>query len=70
VAFFKRRRTEAELRDIAKALRKGWTPGDPIASHLRRALPAINQMVHDQGVLIADIGRALDLAGIHYSTGH
>ena len=52
----KRRRTNTELREIAKELGQGWTPGDAIRTHLRRALPTINHLVRDQGVLIADIG--------------
>lgn len=69
MTFYKRRRSEAELQEIARTLAKGWTQGDPVAPHLRRTLPIISQMIHGEGVLIADIAQALDFVGIHYRTG-
>jgi len=50
-------------------LRKEWVAGDPVQVYLRQALPVIDQMIHFEGVHLADVVRALNAIGITYQGG-
>ena len=50
-------------------LRKAWVAGDPVQVYLRQALPVIDQMIHFEGVHLADVVRALNAIGITYQGG-
>jgi len=50
-------------------LRKAWVAGDPVQVYLRQALPVIDQMIHFEGVHLADVVRALNAIGIAYQGG-
>ena len=67
----KRKRTGAELHDLALALGADWTPGDTVQTWINKhegKTRELSRMV-EGGWLWEDIGKAMHLAGITYSTG-
>ena len=67
----KRVRTNGELADLARRVGADWHPGDNVMTWIRRheaTTHELSLLVRD-GWSWADLGRALDLAGIHYQTG-
>jgi len=65
----KRRRTSTEFALICDRIRKGWVAGDPVQVYLRQAFPVIDQMIHFEGIHLADVVRALNAIGITYQGG-
>src|SRR6185312_9528252 len=65
----KRARPDAQVERVAAQLRDRWTAADGIMPWLRRRLPLLTRLNQDEGWSWADIGRALDAAGIRYETG-
>src|SRR3954453_18764941 len=65
----KRAPPHAQVERVAAQLRDRWTAADGIMPWLRRRLPVLTRLNQDEGWSWADIGRALDAAGIHYETG-
>jgi hypothetical protein len=67
----KRKRTDAELQDLARALGADWTRGDTVQIWIHKhegKTGELSRMV-EAGWLWEDIGKAMHLAGITYSTG-
>lgn len=67
----KRVRTNGELAELARRVGADWHPGDNVMTWIRRheaTTHELSLLVRD-GWSWADLGRALDLAGIHYQTG-
>ncbi len=67
----KRKRTVAELKDLARVLGADWTQGDTVQTWIHKhegKIGELSRMVED-GWLWEDIGKAMHLAGIAYSTG-
>lgn len=67
----KRKRTDAELNDLARVLGADWTQGDTVQTWIHKhegKTRALSRMV-EEGWLWQDIGRAMHLAGITYRTG-
>jgi hypothetical protein len=67
----KRKRTDAELNDLARVLGADWTQGDTVQTWIHKhegKTGELSRLVED-GWLWEDIGRAMHLAGIAYSTG-
>lgn len=65
----KRARLDAEITVLAARLGTDWTPGDAVEPWLRRHVDELTDLVRDRDWSWADIGRALDLAGIRYASG-
>ena len=65
----KRRRTSAEFALMCDRLRKKWVAGDPVQVYLRQTLPVMDQLIHFEGVHLADVVRALNAIGITYQGG-
>jgi hypothetical protein len=65
----KHARPDAQVERVAAQLRDRWTAADGIMPWLRRRLPLLTRLNQDEGWSWADIGRALDAAGISYETG-
>ena len=66
----KRKRTDAELNDLARVLGADWTQGDTVQTWIHKhegKTRALSRMV-EEGWLWQDIGRAMHLAGITYRT--
>ncbi len=55
---------------IATQLGEGWVSGDPVAPFLRKKLPLIEAMIHENQISLRDIARALVDVGITYRTGN
>jgi hypothetical protein len=67
----KRKRTDAELHDLARVLGADWTQGDTVQTWIHQhegKTGELSRMV-EAGWLWEDIGKAMHLAGITYSTG-
>jgi len=62
-------RPDAEIEQLAAELRARWTPADGIMPWLRKRLSRLTRLHEDEGWSWADIGRAMDAAGIRYETG-
>jgi hypothetical protein len=65
----KHARPDAQVERLAAQLRDRWTAADGIVPWLRRRLPLLTRLNQDEGWSWADIGRALDAAGITYESG-
>jgi len=65
----KHARPEAQVEGLAAQLRDHWTAAEGIMPWLRRRLPLLTQLHEDEGWAWADIGRAMNAAGITYETG-
>jgi len=64
----KRRRTDAELQALAIALGADWILGEPVQAWINRHEGELSRLV-EEGWSWEDIGKAMHLAGISYSTG-
>jgi len=67
----KRKRSDAELQALARVLGADWTPGDTVQTWIHKhegKTGELSRMV-EEGWLWEDIGKAMHLAGITYSTG-
>ena len=67
----KRKRTDAELHDLALGLGADWKPGDTVQTWINKhegKTGELSRMVED-GWLWEDISKAMHLAGITYRTG-
>lgn len=67
----KRVRSTGELAELARQLGADWQSGDSVMTWIRRheaTTHELSRLVRD-GWSWSDLGRALDLAGIHYQTG-
>lgn len=62
-------RPDADVERLAAELRGRWVPADGIKPWLRRNAARFQRMVRAEGWSWQDIGRALTLAGIVYSSG-
>jgi hypothetical protein len=65
----KRARPDTQVERLAAQLRDRWTAANGIVPWLRRRLPLLTRLNRDEGWSWADIGRALDVAGITYESG-
>ena len=67
----KRKRSDAELQDLARAFRADWTAGDMVHTWIHKhegKSGELSRMV-EEGWLWEDISKAMQLAGITYSSG-
>jgi hypothetical protein len=67
----KRKRSDAELQDLARVLGADWTQGDAVQTWIHKhegRTGELSRLVED-GWLWEDIGKAMHLAGITYRTG-
>lgn len=65
----KRVRSDAEVGTVAARLAGDWTPGDAVATWMRRHVEDLTRLIHVEGWSWADVARALDTAGIAYRSG-
>lgn len=65
----KHARPEAQVERLAAQLRDRWTAAEGIMPWLRKRLPLLTELHQEEGWSWADIGRALNAAGITYETG-
>jgi hypothetical protein len=65
----KHARPDAQVERLAAQLRDRWTAADGIMPWLRRRLSLLTRLNQEDGWSWADIGRAMDAAGISYETG-
>jgi len=64
----KRRRTDAELQALTIVLGADWRPGEPVQTWISKHEGELSHLV-EEGWSWEDIGKAMHLAGISYSTG-
>lgn len=65
----KRRRQDDELQLLAATFSEDWRTGDKVQTWLRLHEPRLTSLVRDRGWSWEDVGRAMALAGIAYSSG-
>ncbi len=67
----KRRRSEAELQDLARAFQADWTTGDMVHTWIHKHEGKAGELSRkvEEGWLWEDVGKAMQVAGITYSSG-
>jgi hypothetical protein len=67
----KRKRADAELHDLARAMAADWTPGDTVQTWLRKHEGKAGELscMVGEGWSWEDLGKAMHIAGISYRTG-
>jgi hypothetical protein len=66
----RREHTDAEIQELADQLRAGWSEGQFVRSWLRAHAEELQALVRDHDWKWANVGKALNLAGIAYQTGN